>query len=82
MAEAAKKKIQIPHTYTIIFLLMIVVAILTWIVPSGAFETAEVNGREIVEAYIRFFLILFCKFHAEQCVRQFRFLIRHLAYVM
>lgn len=50
MAEAAKKKIQIPHTYTIIFLLMIVVAILTWIVPSGAFETAEVNGREVTVA--------------------------------
>ena len=31
-------KIRVPHAYTIIFLLMVVFAILTWIVPSGAFE--------------------------------------------
>lgn len=43
-------KIRVPHAYTIIFLLMVVFAILTWIVPSGAFERQEVDGREVTIA--------------------------------
>ena len=41
MAEKIKRTLQVPHTYTIIFVLMILVAVLTWIVPSGAFDTTE-----------------------------------------
>ena len=33
-----KKKFELPHVYTIAFLLIILFAILTWIVPSGQFE--------------------------------------------
>lgn len=47
MAEKIKRTLQVPHTYTIIFVLMILVAVLTWIVPSGAFDTTEVGGREV-----------------------------------
>lgn len=43
-----KKKITIPHTYAIIFSLIVVMAILTWIVPSGQFDTTEINGRMVV----------------------------------
>ena len=46
MAEEAltqKKGFQIPHVYTICFLLMVLFAILTWIVPSGAFERMEME---------------------------------------
>lgn len=52
MSEAAKpkRKFQVPHTYTIIFVLMIIVAIMTWLIPSGVFETTEVNGREVTVA--------------------------------
>lgn len=52
MSEAAKpkRKFQVPHTYTIIFVLMIVVALMTWLIPSGVFETTEVNGREVTVA--------------------------------
>ena len=34
-----KKKFQIPTTCALLFMLMIVCAVLTWIVPAGAYET-------------------------------------------
>jgi len=42
-------KIKVPHTLALLFLLMIAALVLTWIVPSGEFETT-VNeaGREVV----------------------------------
>ena len=43
-------RFRVPHAYTIIFLLMVVFAVLTWIVPSGAFERQEVDGREVTIA--------------------------------
>jgi uncharacterized ion transporter superfamily protein YfcC len=38
---------KIPHTYVIVFYIIIVAAILTWIIPGGEFErkTVEVNGQ-------------------------------------
>lgn len=43
--KAAKKKwaLSLPHSYTLIFFIIIVVAALTWIVPSGQFERQEVT---------------------------------------
>ncbi len=45
MSQKTKKAFAVPHTYTIIFALMVLVAALTWVVPSGVFDTAEVNGQ-------------------------------------
>ena len=43
-AVAPKKKgFELPHVYTICFLLMVLFAILTWIVPSGAYERVEME---------------------------------------
>ena len=41
-------KIKIPHTFTIVFFIVIVCAILTWIIPGGEFqrETVMVDGEE------------------------------------
>lgn len=50
MREKAKRTFQVPHTYTIIFILMIIVAVMTWVVPSGTFETTEIDGREVTVA--------------------------------
>ena len=50
MREKAKRTFQVPHTYTIIFILMIVVAVMTWVVPSGTFATTEIDGREVTVA--------------------------------
>ena len=38
--ENNKKKLQIPSTCALLFMLMIVCAILTWIVPAGEFDIA------------------------------------------
>lgn len=38
-----KKRFGLPHVYTIAFLLIILVAILTWVVPSGQFERTEME---------------------------------------
>jgi len=42
------RKRQIPHTYVIIFSIIIIAAVLTWIIPGGEFdrETKIVNGIE------------------------------------
>lgn len=45
-----KRRLSVPHVYTIIAVLMAVFAILTWIVPSGSFERQDVNGREVTIA--------------------------------
>lgn len=42
-AVAPKKRFELPHVYTICFLLMVLFAILTWIVPSGAYERVEME---------------------------------------
>lgn len=44
-----KKKITIPHTFTIIFLLIVMIAILTYIIPSGEFKRIDVDGRMVVK---------------------------------
>lgn len=50
--EKQKKKREFPHTYVIIFALIVLSAILTWIVPGGEFsrELKDVNGinREVI----------------------------------
>lgn len=51
MAEVQKRRgFRIPHVYTIIFILMALLAALTWVVPSGSFERTEINGREVTVA--------------------------------
>ena len=39
-----KKKFQIPTTCALLFMLMIVCAVLTWIIPAGAYETEKVGN--------------------------------------
>ncbi len=53
------KKLKIPHTFTIVFSIIVVCAILTWIVPGGEFarQTVTVDGVErnvvIADSYER-----------------------------
>lgn len=51
-AESSKgiKQFKVPHLYAIIFALMVIFAVLTWIVPSGSYQRQEVNGREVTVA--------------------------------
>ena len=48
MTDSKKKRFIIPHTFTIIFLLIVLMAILTWVVPSGEFSREDVEGRMVV----------------------------------
>ena len=48
MSSKERKKLIIPHTLTIIFLLIVFVAILTWIIPSGEFLRQEIDQRLVV----------------------------------
>jgi len=41
-------KIKIPHTYTIIFFIVLFMAVLTWVVPSGQFERVEGEAGKMV----------------------------------
>ena len=44
-----KLQLKIPHTYTIIFCIILFMTILTWLVPSGVFDTRETDdGRTVV----------------------------------
>ena len=38
MENKKKFKLQLPHVYTLAFILIIAFAILTWILPSGQFD--------------------------------------------
>lgn len=51
-AESSKgiKQFKVPHVYAIIFALMVIFAVLTWIVPSGSYQRQKVNGREVTVA--------------------------------
>ncbi|AUA38326.1 YfcC family protein [Clostridioides difficile] len=50
MSSLKKKKFTMPQTLTIIFSLIVLMAILTWIVPSGNFERVDIDGRSVVVA--------------------------------
>jgi uncharacterized ion transporter superfamily protein YfcC len=43
-----KFKLRVPNTYLLIFSLLVLIAILTWIIPGGKYERSIVNGREVV----------------------------------
>ena len=50
-------KIKTPNTFFIIFSILLIVAILTWIIPGGEYSRVTVDGKEIVDSnsfrYIR-----------------------------
>lgn len=37
-----------PHTLTLLFILMVAALVATWIIPQGQFSMEEVNGRQVV----------------------------------
>jgi len=48
------KNLKIPHNIVIVFSIIIIAAILTWIVPGGKYEreTIKVNGVETLLYFI------------------------------
>ena len=45
------KKTKFPHTYVIIFYIIVIAAVLTWIIPGGVYDEVNtvVNGKEVHE---------------------------------
>ena len=39
---------KIPHTFVIVFALIVLAAVMTWVVPAGEFLRENVDGREVV----------------------------------
>lgn len=49
MSEIKKKiKFRVPNTYFLIFLILILIAALTWVIPGGHYERTVINGKEVV----------------------------------
>ena len=51
-AAAAKpvKKVKVPHTFIIIFALILAAVILTWIVPAGMYDFVKnASGKKVVD---------------------------------
>jgi uncharacterized ion transporter superfamily protein YfcC len=42
-------KIKAPNTFLIIFSILFIVAILTWIIPGGEYSRVTIDGKEVVE---------------------------------
>jgi uncharacterized ion transporter superfamily protein YfcC len=40
---------KLPHVYVILFIIIVLAAVLTYVVPSGAFDTITVDGRQVVD---------------------------------
>jgi len=48
--EGKKKKGRIPHTYVILFAMIIIIAILTYVIPAGQYQKVESStGRMVVD---------------------------------
>jgi uncharacterized ion transporter superfamily protein YfcC len=43
-------KLRLPNTYVLLFSLLALIALATWVVPGGRFETALVDGKKVVVA--------------------------------
>ena len=39
---------RIPHTFTIVFALIVLAAVMTWFIPAGEFLRQTIDGREVV----------------------------------
>ncbi|MDL2294035.1 C4-dicarboxylate ABC transporter permease, partial [Ruminococcaceae bacterium OttesenSCG-928-D13] len=49
--EKKKKGFKVPHTYVILFLIVILMAVLSWIIPAGQYDRVlnEATGRNVVD---------------------------------
>ncbi len=52
MSEGKKKIFKVPHTYVILFIVIMIMSVLTYIVPAGEFDRVEDpnTGRNVVAA--------------------------------
>jgi uncharacterized ion transporter superfamily protein YfcC len=46
--EEKKKKFKVPHTYVLLFVLIIIMALLTYVIPAGQYQKIEGPGGRMV----------------------------------
>ena len=46
-SPAPERRIRMPHTLVIVGSLIVFVLVLSWLVPSGAYQTMEKAGRQV-----------------------------------
>ena len=44
MEETTKKKFKMPNSFTILFILTAIVAVLTWIIPAGQYDLDDAGN--------------------------------------
>ena len=47
-SKEKKFNFKVPNTYLLLFSILILIAILTWVIPGGEYERTTINGREVV----------------------------------
>ncbi|MGT2886986.1 YfcC family protein [Streptococcus didelphis] len=50
MEEQTKRKFKLPSSYSVLFIIIAIMAILTWFIPAGAYQTAK-DGSLIAGTY-------------------------------
>lgn len=50
MAEAVQKKSRVPHVFALMFIITILMAVLTWLIPAGEYERVKEGARTVVVA--------------------------------
>ena len=48
--EKKQKQFRMPHVYLILFTLLVIVTVLTYIIPAGTYDFVEVNGKNVIDA--------------------------------
>jgi uncharacterized ion transporter superfamily protein YfcC len=43
------KKFKLPHTFVLLFAILALIAVATWVVPGGKYETHLVNGKQLID---------------------------------
>ena len=45
------KKRKVPHTFVIVFAIIVIAAVLTWIIPPGKYVEEQVGGETVMTFY-------------------------------
>ena len=43
------KKLKLPNTFVLLFIIMAMIALATWLVPGGKYDTHLVNGKQLID---------------------------------
>ena len=43
------KNLRMPNTFVLLFSLLVMIAVATWFVPGGKYETHVVNGKTLID---------------------------------